>query len=594
MRVIWLALILVLMVGCESMPISFMKPAIDESGARGLFDEGKFREAADAYDKLARYDRKLRAHYQLQSALAWREEGELGNAKLALKGVKRKLLGSDDAFMLDLLDAEFFIEEGNFDGALSLLVADTKNLKPDLAARYLELRARAFEAKHSYVDAAHERASLMRYLDAVEKTANEHDLKDLLAKLSPDERRNALRATDRTDPLYDFLVRSGGAREASTGSFTQSVSQAQAATRTTEFGQLARDPIKKIALLLPASGPFAPAAKAVQDGVMAGYFADVGVRPDVILIDSGSTPASAKAAYQRAMEAGADMVIGPLQRDQVTAVFQDSGANVPTLALNFAELPVLPPKGSLQFALLPEEEAVAAANYMWEHGLKHVSMLSSSDDFGKRAADGFAARFQALGGTIVGAASYPASGNNYSDAVRKAVGVGESMERIAMVRSIVGIPFSAEPTRRYDHEGLFLAARPQQGRSLVPQIRVFDADEWPIVATSHVYGAMSAASLDNDLNGVVFCEVPWVLGTTDATIPKRSQVSSLPSSIGSGGRLFAFGIDAYRLAPYLSALENSPGVAVPGATGQLSADQNGSIRRKPSWATMVGGGARAN
>jgi uncharacterized protein len=591
---ILVVLVVMMLVGCESMPISLMKPSVDEQGAQSLYDEGRFQEAANAYSKLAKYDRKQRTRYQLLSAQAHREDGALDAAKKALKGIKRTQLANNDALLLDLLDAELMLRDGNADGALSLLVADPKKLPPDLAARYHELRAQAFEQKSDYADALRERVNLGSYLDAVEKAANEHDAKKLLAKLSPEDQRNLLRATDRKDPLYDFLVRAGGfAREATTGSFTDAVSGQPSSTSQTSLGNLQRDSVRKIALLLPNSGPFAPAAKAVQDGVMAAYFADQGARPDIVFYDTGATPSSALASYQRALAEGADRIIGPLQRDQVTALFRDNMAVAPTIALNFAELPVLPPKGSLQYALLPEEEAVSAASYMFERGLKTVGLLTSDDDFGKRAADAFASRFQALGGQIAESAQYSSTGTSYGEAIRRAVGINESQQRIAMVRSIVGIPFTSEATRRYDINGLFLAARPAQARLIVPQLRAFDAEDWPIVATSAVYAGIIAAGADRDLNGVAFCDVPWLLNAADQSVPPRSQVASLQSSVGSGGRLFAFGMDAYRLANYLGALEANPGTAIPGATGKLSADSNGSVRRQPTWAVMSGGVASA-
>ncbi len=591
---ILVVLVVMLLVGCESMPISLLKPSIDEQGAQGLFAEGRFQEAADAYSKLARYDRKQRTRYQLLSAQSHREDGALDAAKKALKGIKRAELSNNDALVLDLLDAELMLRDGNADGALSLLVADPKKLPPDLAARYHELRAQAFEQKSDYADALRERVSLGSYLDVVEKTANDHDAKKLLAKLSPEDQRNLLRATDRKDPLYDFLVRAGGfTREATGGSFTDAVRGAPTSTSQASLNNLPRDSVQKIALLLPSTGPFAPAAKAVQDGVMAAYFADQGSRPDVVFYDTGASVSSALASYQKALSEGADRVIGPLQRDQVTALFKENVAVVPTIALNFAELPVLPPKGSLQYALLPEEEAVSAASYMFERGLKTVSVLTSNDEFGRRTADAFATRFQALGGTIAESAQFDSTGTSYGEAIRRSVGINESQQRIAMVRSIVGIPFTTEATRRYDINGLFLAARPAQARLIVPQIRAFDADEWPVVATSAIYAGITAAGADRDLNGVAFCDVPWLLNVADASVPPRSQVSSLQSSVGAGGRLFAFGMDAYRLATYLGALETNPGTAIAGATGNLSADSNGSVRRQPAWAVMSGGVASA-
>jgi uncharacterized protein len=580
-----------LIVGCGTVP-NLMAPKIDEQGANTLMSEGRFREAAEAYQKLAKRDRDARERLQLLSAAAWREEGDFSQVRKSLDTIKRSRLAQEQSLQYDLLDAEILLQAGDADGALNLLVADPKKLPSDLALRYHELRARAFAAKRDYADAANERAVLNSLLDPVERAANEFELKALIAKLQPEDLRNLVRATPRTSPLYTFLMASGAApRDGAAVSFTDSVTSGPAVKREGSLQNAQRAPLRKIALLLPQTGPAAGAAKAVQDGIFSAYFADDAAnKPEILLMDSGITAQSARSAYQQAIAQGADFVIGPLQRDQVTAIFQNEQALVPMLALNFAQAPVLPPQGSLQFALLPEEEAAAVAERMFERGLKRVAVLVPSDDFGKRAAEAFEAKFRNLGGEVLERGSFSATGTDYSSAIKTALGVAESQARTQMVRQTVGIPFTAQASRRYDLEGLFVAARPQQARLLLPQLRSFDAEDWPILATSHVYGGTVDRAKDRDLNGIEFCDAPWILGAVeDGSIPNRAAVGTLTSSYGAGGRLFAYGIDAYRIAPYTGWLEQQTGTGIAGATGTLSVDKSGSIRRVPTCARMQDG-----
>ena len=580
-------MVFVTLAGCGSMPI--VGPSVDEPTAKALMDNGQFREAAMAYERLARKNREQRARYQLLSADAWREEGDYKSVQASLQAIERGGLSSDQSVQFDLLDAEILLSQGDAEGALNLLVADPQKLPRELAASYYELRAQAFEQNAAFAAAAAERAALNSLLDPVERAANEHDLRALLEKLNPDERRDLTRATARTSPLFPFLAGLGStAREGSASSYTDSVTAAPAASRISSLRNATRENISRIALLLPSSGPIAPAARAVQDGVFAAYFSDTAEnRPELTLIDSGLTAASGKAAYDKAVADGFDHVIGPLQRDQVTAIFQSNEVILPTLALNFADSPTLPPQGSLQFALLPEEEAVAAADHMAGKGLKRVAVLVPDDEFGRRAAEAFEARFTALGGQIGERAFFPTTGTNSSTAIFSAMGVTESQDRAKLVRGIVGIPFSVQASRRYDLEGLFLAAKPPQGRLLLPQLRAFDAEDWPIIATSNIYAGSPDTALDRDLNGLEFCDAPWLLNAeVGEDVPTRASIRTLTSTVGAGARLVAFGIDAYRTLTHLSWLESNPDTAIAGATGLLSVDQNGSVRRKPSWAVM--------
>ncbi len=578
---------LLALAACETLP-QLMGPKVTEPEAAEYYQRGNYKEAASAYSKLARSNRDARPRLQVLSAQAWREEGDYTQMKTALKGVQRRGLDRDNALLLDLLEAELALNSGDAATALSLLVVDVKTVAPRLQPGFYELRARALALNKDYADAARERALLNDLLEPLEQAANEHELKNLLSQLSPESQRELQRALGKGDPLLKWL---SGARTGESGSFADALSDTHSASAAADLSQIERTPIRKIALVLPSSGALAPAAKAVMDGVMSAYFSDTNPdRPEIVLIDSGTTPESAAAAIEAAVQTGADRVLGPFQRDQVTYLFAQARLGVPMLALNFANANVLPPKGSLQMALLPEEEAAAAAIRMHARGLQRITILASDDDFGKRAAGAFEAKLVALGGSVGERAFFPPAATDQASAIRTALGVSESQARIAMVRSIVGIPVSAQASRRYDLDGLFLAARPAQARMLVPQLKLYDADDWPMLATSHIYAGSPSPGVDRDIDGVEFCDAPWIFGTANSEgIPPRSSVSGMASASGAGGRLFAYGIDAYRVLGYLEWLEMHPEQAINGAIGRLSADSRGSIRRQPGWAKMVSG-----
>ena len=578
---------LLALAACETLP-QLIGPKVTEPEAAAFYQLGNYKEAASAYTKLARSSREARPRYQVLSAQAWREEGDYTQMKSALKGVQRRKLDRENALLLDLLEAELALNAGDARTALSLLVVDVKSVPFPLQPRFYELRARALALNTDFADAARERALLNELLEPLERAANEHELKSLLAKLSPESQLQLQRALGRGDPLLKWM---NGARTSDDGSFADALSDTYATGDVVDLSQIEPTAIRKIALVLPSSGALAPAAKAVMDGVMSAYFSDSRAdRPEIVLVDSGTTPESAAAAIEAAVQAGADRILGPFQRDQVTYLFAQAQVNVPTLALNFADANVLPPKGSLQMALLPEEEAAAAALRMHARGLQRITILASDDDFGKRAAGAFEAKLVALGGSVGERAFFPPAATDQASAIRTALGVSESQARISMVRSIVGIPVSAQASRRYDLDGLFLAARPAQARMLVPQLKLYDADDWPMLATSHIYAGSPSPSIDRDIDGVEFCDAPWIFDAANsAGIPQRSSVSGLASSSGAGGRLFAYGIDAYRLLGYIEWLEANPEQAISGAIGRLSADSRGSIRRAPNWAKMVNG-----
>jgi outer membrane PBP1 activator LpoA protein len=78
-----------------------------------------------------------------------------------------------------------------------------------------------------------------------------------------------------------------------------------------------------------------------------------------------------------------------------------------------------------------------------------------------------------------------------------------------------------------------------------------------------------------------------------AGLPDHTTLASqLVTAGGPAARLFAFGMDAYALLPYLDWLLAHPDAYLDGATGQLTADPFGRIHRLMSWARFVNGVAQ--
>ena len=72
--------------------------------------------------------------------------------------------------------------------------------------------------------------------------------------------------------------------------------------------------------------------------------------------------------------------------------------------------------------------------------------------------------------------------------------------------------------------------------------------------------------------------------------PLHDQIRQLwPETADQYARLYALGVDAYRLIPYLDSLRASPYEEFPGATGRLIVDNDNRIRRTLLWARFVGG-----
>lgn len=542
--------------------------------AATLYRQGDLDGAARAYLELAaRSGPDAASEYRLRAGDALRDNGDLTGAERALDGIKRRRLAGDGPVRLDLLDAEIALSRGDAGQALSLLVMRDDVLPGPLRARALELRARAQAASGDGFAAARTRAELDTRLHGADREQNRQQLLDTLRTLPPDAlkgRAISLRPEDPLRPWIEQALHGSGFAIASEPPRAERpagtlIGGDDGATRREGFHAL-----RRIALLLPLDGPLASLAQSVRDGFLTAYFGDdTGTRPQVFVYDSGRTPQDALAAYQRAVADGADQIVGPLQREAVGEIFRNH-PRVPVLALNQPDSGDPAPAGSAAWGLLPDTEGAQAATHLLERGLGSAVVFAADSEWAERAALAFRAQFEAGGGRVTGEARLREGEINFKPAIQSALAGAD-----------------ADATQ----SAVFMTMRPQQARLLVPQLKLAGVTA-PMFATSHVYAIDAGPGLDRDLDGVEFCDAPWLFGDVAGQPSQASLARELGSAAGAGARLFALGIDAYRLAPFLGWALAHPDTYVDGTTGQLSADRLGRIQRVLAWGRFDGGSVR--
>lgn len=321
-------------------------------------------------------------------------------------------------------------------------------------------------------------------------------------------------------------------------------------------------PPSKLAVLLPLSGSLATAAAPVRDGLLAGYYGERRQRPDIQFYDTAGTPGGATAAYAKAVAEGNDFVVGPLGRDEVSALFNQGNLSVPMLALNRGN--VAPPAGNASFSLAPEDEAISAAEYLIASRVSNVLVITSTDSTMRRAAEAFRDRFGERGGKVADTLSTSETADGFGPVLQTAAAKG---------------PVDA----------VFLAVKGSQARSLVPLLAGAGLNGKPLVATSQLTSGTGKPEQDRVLDGIIFPSDAWSVRGTPGLPSASMTEQTLPTARGGAQRLFAFGYDAWLITAYLERLATSAEGEVKGATGDLSIDGFGNVIRAPAWSTFSGG-----
>jgi len=369
-------------------------------------------------------------------------------------------------------------------------------------------------------------------------------------------------------------------------------------------------PYKHIAILLQLTSSFGKAVQAFHDGFMASHRADRSPeRPTVSVYDIGADPSLISLYYRAAINDGADFIVGPLGRQAVSGLLAATPTELPVLMVgNIPEGKTAP--NLYGISLSPEQEARQVAERAFFDGHRQAGILSSQSQWGGRVAAAFARHWEFLGGTVVENKPFPRDVSDYSGTVQKLLGLDRSIARERILTLQTGVNLQFTPRRRDDIDFLFLAANAGEARLLVPHLRFFQAHDLALYATARVYSGKPDPATDADLDGIVFGDMAWVLDSASLPVPapvpplevepgtaaEHRQAAAPAARAAHRGResrpyyhtdldrLYALGLESYRLIPELEALRSNQRLRHYGRAVDLSVEADGNILRHLTWA----------
>ncbi|MDH3747836.1 MAG: penicillin-binding protein activator [Gammaproteobacteria bacterium] len=591
---------------CEGTGLGGFSSLSGEGRAERLAQNGEYADAAGAYIGLASEATGLeRDRLTMLAVEQWLNARDIVRARNAFASVATPQAGSL-LWLWTANSATFALYEGDPDAALDLLEPLSRQPMPlDHRLRIEALRADAWFQKEDPARAVEIMLQRENWLTrARERDENRQRLWQGLIVSSPQSLRSSAELA--LDPIVRGWL-SLGALAAATGQ--QGVGWSNGVVRWREANahhpamtiiddlQLSdlepADYPGRIALLLPLSGNAANAGHAVQNGFFGAYFATAASINDsqtiqqTIRVYDVVAEGGASAAYTTAVMDGAEFVIGPLLRSNVSEVANDILVPVPLLTLNYLPENTLAPPGLYQFALAPEDEAVSAAERAIADGHRRAVALVPNSNWGRRVFTSFATAFEALGGTVLDQRSYATGNPDFSNTIEDLMALSGSVRRYQRLRANIGGPLQFDPRRRQDAEFIFLAADAPAGRLLKSQLKFHYSGDLPVYATSSIY-AMDGRS-NSDLNGVMFADTPWIIEPQ----PWIAQMPPLYQEYWPEqrrlGRLHAMGYDAYQLVGPLFAARGGMMNNIDGATGMLYVDIDGRVHRQLAWAQFQGG-----
>ena len=346
-------------------------------------------------------------------------------------------------------------------------------------------------------------------------------------------------------------------------------------------------PAASIAIMLPMQGQYKAVAEAIQGGIVSAWYQHAsGEKPVLRFYDTSDENTSFDELYQKAILDGAGYIIGPLDKTSINKLAQAGNLDVPILTLNYAENPLSISDNLYQFGLLPEDEARQAAELAIRDSHTTAAVFVPDSDWGRRIQQAFTERFEELGGSVLATQQYPTNVDDYSRQIRTLFNLDDSEARKKDLEHILGTRLNFIPYRRQDIDMIFLAATHRAARGIIPALKFHHAGDLPVYATSHVYSGSLDRSADRDLDGVIFCDLPWTLTTSSVL---KTDFNTTWKDQRAYTRLFALGIDAYNIIQNLNYLQSHDYARFSGETGNISMDENQRLHRELLWAQFKNG-----
>lgn len=588
---LYLCFCLILLTGCSTKAVPGQPYSSSKTTQAELFmHSGQHKKAAHLYQTLARSELGRHDQYNFLAAEAYIQSGDHHSAQKLLSRIKISALSSNQRNKLHLFFAQIYLSRGDAQRALSnLKLTQAYNLQNKNQITYYQSLAFAYSLTEKQLLSAHARTQLSPLLandedrhknnSVIFNTLNALPLQTLTSNQSTSS--GVLRGWIALSRIFKIaqLHRDTSNLQANLTEWKQLYSKHPA-----NFGFIASylDNSKKIinqpssiALLLPESGRFAQAALAIKEGFMAAYNQNQsGLQASLQFYDSSIyNPVD---LYHQAISEGAELIIGPLSKDNIQTLAYDTELTVPVLALN--HIPNLVKNNLFQFGLSPIDETKQIATRAHLKENKNALLITPETNQGNRRADSLTEYWQEIGSTVIESQYYNAKDNDFSVSIKELLNINESKDRYNQLKRFLATDIEHTPRIRQDADAVFLSASPKTVRSIYPQLRFYGVTKIPVYAVTQLFTGVQNPLLDRDLNKVTFCDIPWLFPQSyPGDLSQQSLQEIWQNFPNKYLRLIALGIDSFSLINHLNQISIMP---YEGATGKLSLNHENRITRQ--------------
>lgn len=459
---------------------------------------------------------------------------------------------------------------------------------------YLRLKADAYEATGNHIEAVKQLVTLETLLlSEEEREQNQQHIWAILLRMNPDVIK-AMTVKPAPDTLSGWLEIAYLAKtlQNKPATLQQKLNEWQVAygnhpasgwvlNSLMEQQILVTSRPNHIAVILPLSGAYQPFGQAIRDGILSAYYSsEEHTRITIRIYDE--TEGEIMKIYNNALDEGAQFVIGPVLKNSVETLAKKRSLPVPTLALNRVAEIKKPADNFYQFGLSPEDEGQQLAERIYNDGYKRVAIFYPQTSHGERIFSAFQQQWNAMGVKISAAHQYNPNEKRFGPAITEFYTVNYSKQRNQKIRALLGSDIKTEERTRQDIDSILVIGNPNALTLLIPHINSHRIYGTKVYSNSSIFDFKNPGQ-NNEFNGVVFCNMPWILDSQNSEKQYRSIRTALAATGSKEYDLHALGIDSYLIINSIVTLTHQPYSRYNGVTGTIYIDRNRWLHRELAW-----------
>ena len=260
----------------------------------------------------------------------------------------------------------------------------------------------------------------------------------------------------------------------------------------------------------------------------------------------------ARSVYDQAVNEGAQFIIGPLTKDDVSKIIT-TGISVPTLAINSFDH--VSTDNAFFFAVTPENEGAQAAQKIYYDGKRVPLLIIPDTDKGNRIITGFQQKWfenNEYGKLTI---------KRYKNKSEVTKAIEEGMEDQSV-------------------DAVYICGTALEASLIKTQMQVtYPSDYRDFYITNNSNPGNLKASVTKNMKGMFLGDMPWLLEDSELknSIKESLDVSNMNTLI-----FFALGYDSITIVPNMKSMIDND-IPLNGLTGRLTVNKQGKVVIENSW-----------